>query len=76
MTKPAKRVRELHRSAHYLAHYIDGPHGGIVVKSNRTDTGVFMPSDHPQFAGYLEGFEDETADTKERDALCRALLTN
>ena len=50
------------------------PIAGLIVQSTRTNKGVHMKPDHPQFLDWVDGFET-AIDLDEADALCHALLS-
>jgi hypothetical protein len=62
----------LHESANYSAYLANS--AGIIVESTRKSGGVSMRPDHPQFNEYLDAFRT-AIDSKEADALCKALLS-
>jgi hypothetical protein len=61
----------LHRSQHYAADWIDGPHGGLCVTRQRSRGGAIAPDPD---GTWRAAFADPDADNAERDALCRAFL--
>lgn len=64
-------MKTLHTSSHYAAY--QHPKAGLIVQSARKRGGVQLPTDHPQYADYVEAFAT-VLDDSEGDALCRALL--
>jgi hypothetical protein len=58
-------------SRHYIACL--HPKAGLILQSVRTNKGVVMRPDHPQFNEYVEAFE-MIIDEHDADALCRALI--
>lgn len=64
-------MQTLHTSANYTAHL--HPRAGLIVQSTRKAGGVNLRPDHPQFADYVDAIKT-AIDTREADALCKALL--
>lgn len=65
-----QQSRVIHNSGRYVASVI---RAGLVVQSHQHGTGTLLPSNHPQYADYLECIES-ALDAKEADALCAALF--
>ena len=64
-------MQTIHQSAYYTAHL--HPRAGLIIESARKPGGVQMRPDHPQFASYVDAIKT-AIDSREADALCRALM--
>jgi maltose-binding protein MalE len=64
-------MKTLHTSQHYAAY--QHPVAGLIVQSTRKAGGARLAPGHPQYADYVEAFEN-AIDAVEADSLCRALL--
>lgn len=62
----------IHQSAHYAAHLLNS--SGLIVESTHKRGGVQLRPDHPQYAEYVDALR-MAIDSKEADALCKALLS-
>lgn len=63
--------RVLHQSGRYV---VSLTRAGLVVQHHASGTGRLLPRAHSQFGDYVDAFET-AIDSKESDALARALIT-
>jgi len=61
----------LHTSSNYSAYLLNN--SGLIIESNRKTGGVQLRPNHPQYAEYVDAIRT-AIDSKEADALCKALL--
>ena len=69
------RTQQLFENVHYVVSHVTGRYESLVVQRKRgKQGGIMMHANHPQFAGYLEGFTDPNEYPEVKNALARALL--
>ena len=61
----------IHSSSNYSAHLLNS--SGLIIESTRKPGGVQLRPNHPQYAEYVDAIRS-AIDSKEADALCKALL--